>query len=464
MTIKKDLQFFLFFIVILALLTNNSILSWNDASRMATIESLVDHHSFVIDNSRFFTGDKYFYQGHFYSDKPPILALYGSIFYFLLKSIGITFNNNSGLTCYLLVLLIVGVSTCIGLVYFYKTLKFIEVDDKWINVLMVVTATGTLLLPFSTVLNNHTVSGALLIVAFYYLLRIKESLKYAFISGLLIALAGSIDITVFLFIPFSIIVLFDKPLKSKIAFISACIPVLFIYFLLNLYISGSLTPPAMNKALWDYPGSIFNQNNLTGVSSQSNIFVVVKYAFNMVIGNRGLISHTPLLVFSIFGFAKVLFRQEFKYRQEYLFILLASLAYILMYVFRSTTYSGASFGIRWYAELMFLLCLPLAHIDEEIKNSRRFSSWFIVIAFSSIIISFIGVINPYVEAYTKAFSFINCLIDATKSPISSKLRLILVTMPLMCCILFIMFKFLQVVKKNPELSRSYNNSNNNNID
>src|SRR5207249_10298704 len=79
---------------------------WNDGSRLASVESLVDHHTWAIDNSIFVvpppcdehaprpypreipglleegTGDKMFVRdpqhpgrGHFYSDKPPVPSL-----------------------------------------------------------------------------------------------------------------------------------------------------------------------------------------------------------------------------------------------------------------------------------------------------------------------------------------------------------------------------------------------------
>ena len=415
---SKNWQIFLFFLVLFALLTRPDVSSWSDASRMATIQSLVEHHSFIIDNSQFTTNDKYFYQGHFYSDKPPNLAIYGSVFYLLLKGLGISFSNHYNLTYYLLTLLVVGVSTCIGLVYFYKTIKLFGVDDKWADVLVLVTATGTLILPYSTVFNNHTVTGVLLVMGFYYLVRIKESVKYALFAGLLIALAGSIDITAFSFIPFSAIVLVDKPLKSKITFTLACAVVILVYFLLNLYTSGSLTPPAMNKALWEYRGPNFGDSSLSGLAYHPNISSQLNYGFHMLVGNRGLISYTPLLAFSIFGFAKV-FSKNFKYRKEYLFIILGSLAYILMYIFRSNNYSGSSYGVRWYADLMFLLCLPLANIGNEIKNSKKLKTLFFIISSISIVISSIGIIAPFVPVKKDSNSFISCFIYIFKYPIFS---------------------------------------------
>src|SRR5437868_2606370 len=53
---------------------------WNDASRLAAVESLVDRHTLVIDDSLFVRGpggtkDRLLIRGHFYSDKSPVPSL-----------------------------------------------------------------------------------------------------------------------------------------------------------------------------------------------------------------------------------------------------------------------------------------------------------------------------------------------------------------------------------------------------
>ena len=77
---------------------------WNDGSRLATVECLVDHHTFAIDSSIFVqvpqstdtpgpylatdrnlvehgTADKLLIGGHYYSDKSPVPALLMATFY-----------------------------------------------------------------------------------------------------------------------------------------------------------------------------------------------------------------------------------------------------------------------------------------------------------------------------------------------------------------------------------------------
>src|SRR5260370_14443434 len=80
---------------------------WNDGSRLATVECLVDYHTLAIDRSiyvrvtpgsppypaddpgllLFGTGDKLLIHGHFYSDKSPVPALLMAGFYQVLQSL-----------------------------------------------------------------------------------------------------------------------------------------------------------------------------------------------------------------------------------------------------------------------------------------------------------------------------------------------------------------------------------------
>jgi hypothetical protein len=64
--------------------------SWNDASRMALIQLLVERHTLIIDESTFIdTGKKVYINGHFYSDKPPVPSLLAALVYWPLNHLGL---------------------------------------------------------------------------------------------------------------------------------------------------------------------------------------------------------------------------------------------------------------------------------------------------------------------------------------------------------------------------------------
>jgi hypothetical protein len=392
------LKIFFVFFILFAVLTKQNIVGWNDASRMAQIQAIVEQGTFIIDQSTAFeTGDKYFYNQHFYSDKPPILALYAAPVYFGLRLIGLSFDQNSQLTCYLVTLLSIGLLSILGLILFRKILReFLLVSSAWADVTTLVAGAGTLILPYSIVFNNHVPSGVLILMGVYCLLQFSRTNNFIQIaySGICFSLAGSIDINCFLFIPIMLVLLVQKSAKAALMFGLACLPAIVLYLFLNLQTSGSLMPPALNAPLWNYPGSAFGQENLSGLAKHHNIGEVLFYAFHMLIGNRGLISHTPILLVAIGGIL-IGAQRKFQYKAEYGYILLASGLYIALYILRTTNYSGWAFGIRWFASLMLILGLPIAYLAPQIRSSKPARLIFMAVASLSIAISLIGTHTPF---------------------------------------------------------------------
>jgi len=399
----KYIRLFVVYFILLALLTKTDIQSVADASRIATVKSLVEFQTFTIDNSQFdnsplFTIDKYFYNNHFYSDKPPLPALMGAAVYFVLRNLwGLNFSNNLQLIYYLVTLSTVGVLSCIGLVYFNKILiEIFETEEAWANITTFLAATGTLILPYSLTFNNHSLAAVFLIVSFYYLLKFEpREIRNIILCGVWVSVAGNVDITCFLFIPFYLAFFLSKSIKSAAVFLLSCIPLLLCYFGLNIYVAGSIVPPAMNAALWEYPGSLFSKENLSGLVTQKSFLGTMKYAFTLFLGNRGLFSHTPLLCFSFMGVMAVLRQRRLPYKTPYLYGLAASVAFMLIYTFRTVGYGGYSYGVRWFVAPMFILCLPLSHVMNQVRSSRLLKKFFVVIACMSIAIALVGTYNPY---------------------------------------------------------------------
>lgn len=104
-------------------------------------------------------------------DKPPILSLYEARYHVF----GISFAKNPSLAYYFITLLTIGVTSAISLVYFYKRVKPISYTLQYNIIVTVVVGTGTVFFPYSTLFNNHTFSGALLMIATYLLVQFITS-------------------------------------------------------------------------------------------------------------------------------------------------------------------------------------------------------------------------------------------------------------------------------------------------
>ena len=88
------LALFVGFVVLWALLTKVHTHSWQEESRMATVQALVEQGTFVIDHTEFNrTGDKVFINDHFYSDKTPLLSVGAAGAYWILYHVfGLTLD------------------------------------------------------------------------------------------------------------------------------------------------------------------------------------------------------------------------------------------------------------------------------------------------------------------------------------------------------------------------------------
>jgi len=409
---KEYLLIFFLFLPLFGMFTQWGATSWwSDGARMATIESIVEHGTFQIDNSYYIeTGDKFMYKGHYYSEKPPFLQIYSSIYYFIIYNLfNMTMKTHDAAVYFILTLLTIGVTSAIGLVYFYKILILLKTKKEWALFLTLVAGTGTFVLPYSTIFNNHIFSGALVVISFYYLLRVKEKFYHAIIAGLLMSLAGGIDINAFLFIPFVMIILFKEPFKTKLAFALSAVPLTVVYFLFNYQISGSFMPPSMNAKLYDFEGSAFTKENLDGLSGKTNFKDLMNYAFNILIGFRGLFSYMPVLIFSVYAFIQIFKNRAIENKRYYVYIGAISAVLILLTVFKTHDYGGNSFGARWYTLIALIAMVPVGAVYNDIKKSKIIITFFIIISCFSILIAMIGAVDAYSKTDLGMNSILNCI-------------------------------------------------------
>lgn len=396
---KKELIWFTVFLLFFAILSKAGFHTWNDASRFAQIQALADNHNLIIDKTVFPTGGKYFYGGHFYSDKPPLLAIISTPIYFLLKIFGLSFVAHQQVSTFLVTLLTIGCLSAVGLIFYRRTLiQFLGTSKRWANLLTVAVAGGTLILPYSLVYNNHIPSGAFLMLGSYYLFSFNASSKaiHVMLSGFFFSLAFAIDIGCFVFIPVvSIALLIRTNLSAMLTFLLGCLPMISLYFLITWVTSGSFLAPAMNLPLWNYPGSHFNETNLSGLATHASMNDLLNYAYHMLIRDRGIISHTPLLLVSIFGIAYGYKNKRLVNEFWLLLVLGICFFYLASYILRTNNYGGWSYGVRWYASLMYLLCLPLAFLENPFYRSRRIRVMMILVAVISVLLSLLGSVNPF---------------------------------------------------------------------
>ncbi|TFH36974.1 MAG: hypothetical protein E4G99_03675 [Anaerolineales bacterium] len=466
MTLEQDTRFlsyrsrqiwvFFLFLILFAVSTKRSVSSWNDASRMATIQALAEQGTLAIDKTIFvdLTSDIYIYQDHTYSSKPPALAVMGVLIYAPLHLVGVSFEEDPSLSYFLVTLLTIGSISALGLVYFWKMLvEFFDASVAWANVSTFLAGAGTLILPYSTVFNSHAVTGSFLLIGSYYAFRFLKDVEihHVFYSGLLFSIAASIDTSCFIFLPFAFLIILRKSFKSALVFTAACAPLILFYFGMNLYLSDSLLPPTLNAPLRSSIDSPFTTDNLSGLASHENLSDLFTYAFHMLLGNRGLLSHTPLLVFSLIGtYSLYRKRASQRFYADYLLLLAGCSIYILLTIFRTNNYSGDAFGVRWYVSITLILSLALAFIEGSVRTNRKYLMAFWVVSASSILLALVGSYRPFLPTSKPVIGepqiVDNTILVAlerlvTLSTTMGKIRLLLLAALLFCIFVLLVRQF-----------------------
>ena len=143
---------------------------WNEYSHFDQVRAF-DHSTPIIDRYRHDTGDRAYYNGHYYSDKAPGLGLLTLPVYHVVTSVGSP-RPASKSTVHVLV-----VFGCVLPVAILLLLAWwmVERRDPGYGAAVAITlGLGTLLLPFATLFFSHVLSACLGFAAFCLLWRERE--------------------------------------------------------------------------------------------------------------------------------------------------------------------------------------------------------------------------------------------------------------------------------------------------
>jgi len=405
------LVFFLF-AIFLILFTEPYLNTFNTVSRYLAIESIVEDRDFVVDDKYRATADIIYRDNHYYSSKPPILTIAASSVYYVAHNFFNQdfpeFNDNTQMeyyysiypTVYVTGLIFVGFTFWLMLLYFYKTLHLVAVKKKYHLPLILGLGLGTLLFSYSITLNNHTIAGSLLFIAFYYLLLIKKDNykplklnKYLSLVGLFAALAAVIDLPTGLtfYALFFVYFLFKIGFKKIIYYLWPA----FIIFSLHLYFNyqsfGGILPAQAYKEYWIGPdGEWINWEASPDFPYRNSWYF---YLFNILIGTHGLFTYTPLLILSFYSIYKVI-KEKTEYLWEALTVLFGFLIIMAFYVISSRAYGGTAYGFRW-----FIAVTPLIYFFTILLGRHTFSKKltfiFSIVFLWSILVAIIGAYDPW---------------------------------------------------------------------
>jgi hypothetical protein len=378
--------------------------SWNDGSRLATVESLVEERSWSIDHSIFVqvpppehgtalpyaatetslnrtgTLDKLFIDGHYYSDKSPVPALLLAGGYQLWKwSTGWTARLYPDRFCRCMTWVSSGFAYVLAVWLLYRLARRLRFSLLCRMILTGSFAFATVTLPYAQHVNNHilllAVTSALTlgVVRFPGMLRKgRRVYRESITLGCLVGMGYTIDlgagpvicVCTTLFVLNSCLsyasdhegekswrIRFSQALPICLCFAASAIPWLVLHHFLNASIGGTFRPANANPEYFLWPSSPFAAENLTGRWCHDGIGSFLLYAASMLCGKRGFLGHNLPLFLVIPGSVYLLtrFREN---RREVFWALGCCGGTWLLYAATSNNSSGQCCTIRWFVPLL----------------------------------------------------------------------------------------------------------------
>ena len=356
-------------LLLIALLTKTTPESAHEYSRLGTVESLVERHTFQLDDSTFVdTLDKIYRDGHYYSHQPPLLALAEAPVYWALRLPGLRFNNRARLVLtYLFSLLTNGLALAFTIIVFREILSLGGVAPPGRDVYAVLLPLGTWLLPYGLVANNHGISGLLLTVCIYLLLKIEwRGVTFGRLLGAGIAI-GAVSAIEWLplisFLPLTIGFFVRRggmTLAQSLVLAAGILAPLVVHAVANIPITGDMIPAGFHHELFDYPGSAFDDRTLTGTIKYDSIGAAAGYAWSSLVTGKGYFVFAPILALGMI--AGVMEWQWWaRARGVHLILIGGTVLSLAASIVTTNNFGGGAVGFRhatYLAPAMLTLLLP----------------------------------------------------------------------------------------------------------
>jgi hypothetical protein len=345
---------------------------WNDASRLATVESLVDRHTFVIDDSAFtkVTLDKLYINGHFYSDKSPVPAvLMAGPYWLWQRATGRTAASDGAGFYRLMTLTSSGLTYTIAVWCVFQLSGALRLGTLQRGIVTASFGLCTLAPVYAQNVNNHmpllAIAAGLLLLLIgvaerksvwrLYPFGLLAGLGYAFDSGaglpLLLCVAGWV-------------LLRFRAITPALVCAAGVLPFFALHHALNYSIGSTWRPANAVAEYFDYPGAVFSAQTMTGAWHHADAGSFLVYWLGLMFGKRGFIGHNLPLFLCLPGLVWLV-RRRLNELPEALF----GIAWIggtwLLYGAASNNSGGECCSIRWFVPLLAPAYLVLALIVRE---------------------------------------------------------------------------------------------------
>lgn len=390
--------------------------SWNDGSRLAAVESLVDRGTLAIDDSIFVTPpqrqidagrppyppdrpdlltfgtmDKLFIDGRYHSDKPPVPSLLMAAAYRGLMRVGLPSPaDRPDVFCWTMTVLTSGLGYAVAVGCLWVLGRRVGLSPGWRLLWLGGFALATYAPTYTRHVNMHAVQlGA--VAAISLLLTHPLRTPHSAVLGALAGFAFTLDYGTGppLVVAVGGVVWWRARRPGPVlVYALAAAPWAAAAVGLNLAVGGGWKPPNMYPEYFDFPGSPFTAANLTGTAHHRPIDQVL-YAVGMLLGKHGFLTHNlPLLLAAAAGWRVVRPTGKMPVPRAPIAGLVGLLGWCgagwLAYAALSNNMGGACCSVRWFVPFLapgfWLLAVLLRDRPECRPAFAALAGWGLVLA------------------------------------------------------------------------------------
>ena len=375
------------------------IYSSNDQSRWATVYSLAERGTYNIDKTPWPASiDRIRLNGHYYSDKPPLLPTLLAGECLLLKELSfgrLSFRNSPQSVVHIILATINLLPLVIFLGLFSRLLDRLA-PDPWIRAYtMVAAGLGTFLTGFSITLNNHTITAFSLFFALYPAFLIWcEGQRTGWLFAVAGFFAGFAAVNEYPAAAFLVALGAGLAWKARrqtlIWFLPFALLPIAGHFWTSYLVTGDLVPAYTHMEAFVFPDSYWSiapiSGRLVGRQGIDNIYEPWPvYMFHMLAGHDGILLLSPIFIFTLMGVWSSLRSRGSPLRALAALAAFLTLLLLVFYTFfgPNRVYGGMCCGMRY---LFCLIPLWLMLLPEGLRGKTT-HRWFRGVALAFLLIS-----------------------------------------------------------------------------
>ncbi len=378
MTTRNGYTFLVFVILLICYSYFVPVDNWAVLSRAFPVYALVDEGVLNIDTYHLMTGDKAYFENHYYTDKSIGPSLLAVPVYAIYKAVAsrsefqqapiddpahpaLSQPYRQGSLEWMTLIVVMIPSALLGAIIFRFAARFTR-RDLYAFILALVYGLATIAFTYSRLLFQHQTAALGLFVGFFLLWKViyeKADSRWLLGVGLFFSLAVISEYVVALFGGLIFLWAVYKLRNSRLILymVLGALPLLIVNSIYNLWAFKSLLPVGYSYSVW---ATVVHEHGFMGLSTPS-LPVLGEITFGTF---RGLFFISPILILAIPGLY-LMWRQQPKYRDVVILISVIIAGFFLYNASYLVWWGGWSTGPRFLVPMIPFMIIPLAFVFNE---------------------------------------------------------------------------------------------------